>query len=45
MGSVEGLDAHEPQAGQEKFDVASTVGENQPTFIFFSFPFVGDWVD
>ena len=47
MGSVEGLNAHKPQAGQKNFEVASTVGEKQPTFLSLSFwqhLFMEDWV-
>ena len=36
VGNFGGLSAHMPQIRQEKFDVAFTVGEEQPTFIFFS---------
>ena len=36
MGNFGGLSAHMPQIRQEKFDVAFTVGEEQPTFNLFS---------
>ena len=47
MGTAVGLNAHKPQAGEEKFEVASTVGEKQPTFLSLSFWlcfFMEDWV-
>ena len=37
MGSVEGLNAHMPQIRREKFEVAFTVGGEQPTLIFSSY--------